>query len=463
MFKNLKKILSILCVLVMTATVFSAAATNVLADENKEEKTIESLNPDVATNEYVHIVWQENLTGNYEIYYANNLTGAYKTELNTAVQKVQSLIENITDKKLKSELEKALKELNKALANATANDYQHSFKHLQHAVEGLDKKDLNYGEIITALVNSVRDITKVNILYREFLNISQDYTTKAWENFYKGLGKVNEEKYDKAVNEFRKAFKEAYKIDDDCEDEECSEKSNAGIDFGKTVRISYTDYDSTNPQISLNVEIHVGWIEKLLGGDHVYYARSTTGKVWWYFDATAQANTYLCYVGIDPSTVSIENTLNIVRTMERIWIVDKCHYFYAPIARDGFTIEDMRVFAPLNDPYLELYADRYEPILIGDRKLYVICGPGPVPIPPPKSPDLATVDIQTELSMQAEENITLYATIANQADCDITGVTVRFLYIAEDTVTLINEITDIVSGKDKQSKTYKYYDDHRHH
>lgn len=65
----------------MIATVFSAVATNVSADENGEEKSMESLNPDVATNDYIHMVWQENLTGNYEIYVVNNAQHNYEDSL----------------------------------------------------------------------------------------------------------------------------------------------------------------------------------------------------------------------------------------------------------------------------------------------------------------------------------------------------------------------------------------------
>ena len=365
---------------------------------------------------------EQKLTSDYEIFYANNLTGAYNSEINTAIQKVQSLILNASDKKLKNELEKVLKELNKTLANATASDYQHSFKHLQHAVERLDKKDLGNKEIIVALVDSVMNITKVNILYREYQNISANHITKAWEKYEKALERVNEEKYDKAVNEFRKAFKEAYKIDDNCEDEECNKKTESGVDFGRIVRISYTDYDSVYPKLFLNGTISVGWIEILPEGNHTSYARSEDGVSWWYFDATEYASTYLCYAGVDPSMLSIENILTITRTLERIWILDRCHYFYAPIIRDGFTIEDRRVYAPLNDPYLTIYDGKYEPILIGDKKFYIICG-GPNPLPPPKAPDLlvSSIFLSPETPIEGYKP-NVIVTITNQGDADTGSV-----------------------------------------
>ena len=49
-----KKLLSILCVVLMVSVVFSTAVTNVSAcGGGGGEKEIESLNPDVATNDYV--------------------------------------------------------------------------------------------------------------------------------------------------------------------------------------------------------------------------------------------------------------------------------------------------------------------------------------------------------------------------------------------------------------------------
>lgn len=426
---KLEKVLSVVLVLVMVATVFSTVVKNVSAEKNTENE-IYLLNPDVAVSSegIVHVVWHENLTGNYEIYYANNLTGVYKTELNTAIQKIQNLISSASDKKLKSELEKVFKELNKALANATANDYQHSFKHLQHAVERLDKKDLDCKEIITSIVNSVRDITKVNILYREFLNIPQNHTAKAWEKFYSGLEKLNEEKYDKAVNEFRKAFKEAYKIDDDCEDEECSEKTNVGIDLGEIVQLSHTPTDSITPTIvHLNGEISVAWLEVLENGTHVFYTRSNNGISWWYFDATALGTKYLLYRGIGdflPTFPFIDKFISrdslrlIIMILILIIIIIGCHFLYGKIA-DG-------TYAPISDPYLTEYS--YTTIVVGGQTIHkpgICSGDGGEPA---QQPDLYVSSISTSSDYLFKgQTTTITATVSNSGDAGASNVVVRFL------------------------------------
>ncbi|MEW6069877.1 MAG: CARDB domain-containing protein, partial [Candidatus Thermoplasmatota archaeon] len=411
--KNSKvKLLSVWCVVIMVATVFSVAITNVAAQKNSE-KRIESPNPDVAIDRYTHIVWQENLTENFEIHYTNNAAiGNYEKTLGSMKKDLESFKE--------PEAKKALKNLDEALEKCLEKDYKHAIDRTHEAIKNLEKVNrTETTNILKALIDSIRDFAKTNLLYVEYdLSFSNSYVQEAWCKYYLAIKKYAESNYDAATMQFKNSYLKLV------EGYEAIGKSFTGHDFGKIVRVSYTNYDSVNPQIFLNDgTVNVGWKEIMDTRPHVDYAKSINdGITWWYFDATEQASTYLCYVGIDPYTVTIENTINIVRALERIWIIDGCHFFYAPIARDGFTIEDRKVFAPLNDPYLELYAGRYEIIYIGERKLYLICGPGPLPVPPPRAPDLTIASISFLTGIPKEgEQINISVTIKNEGDANTSG------------------------------------------
>lgn len=542
----------------MILSSMTIVAINVGSGEDEEGIEIESLNPNSSKDEYIHLVWQENVS-NYDIFYTNDKTENFKIQLKLAIRETQA----IRDKDTKAE--KSMENINDALNLTITQEYEESFESVKHAIQNLQQSSAETGDIVSILYNSVKDFTKCNILYSQSLvDFNNSYVQKSWEHYYKAIefldnDESTEEKYEDAIEQFKQAYKKSLKakgewipenyveniqkalndvqalIDDTTnkkvlnelkksKDElnkalekvnssendrleksfdntkkaidhlEKSEEEGAstfeircwlmitvkdaidnivknqllvknthfekakeeydnaleymrdyefdksiqhfkttlqhiknaitGVEFGNIVRVSSTSYDSVNPKIYLNGEISVGWIEKTLSVDHVLYARSEDGTSWWYLDANEYASTYLCYAGIDPSLVNIENMLTITRTLERIWIIDKCHYFYAPIIRDGFTIEDRRVYAPLNDPYLIIYDGRYEPILIGDKKFYIICG-GPHPLPPPKAPDLIIVDITYSPSYPViGQTTTLTINVENIGDASASNIEV---------------------------------------
>ncbi|MBU2564786.1 MAG: hypothetical protein KJ655_00820, partial [Candidatus Thermoplasmatota archaeon] len=436
MYKSLGKILSILCVLVMFSVAFSSVVKNVTADEN-EEISVVSLNPDVATNEYIHMVWQENLTGNMEVYFVNDMgVGNYENTLRNAINDVQLLLVEDDD------YEDVLNALDKALEEYNEGDFKHSINKVHHAVKDLEK--IGNIELIHTLVDAVQDFAKTNILYAEYdLTFNNSYIQEAYEKYLKADKKYSDEKYDAAIKMFKNSYLkivEAYEENDE---------AFMGVDFGKILRISYTDFDSVNPQIFLNGTINVCW-EEIIGDEtHAYFARSSNNGIsWWYFDATEHAYTYLCYAGINPALLSMENKLLITKTLERILIIDRCHYFYVPIIKDGFRIEDRRVYSPIDDPYLTLHEYK-EPILIGDKKIYIICGGGD----PVLAPDLIVSSISTSPNnMIAVESsqITIKADVVNLGNANVGGsIDVNFY----DGTTLIGgtTVSNVPSGGTAQA------------
>ncbi|MDI6916723.1 MAG: CARDB domain-containing protein, partial [Thermoplasmatales archaeon] len=441
MCKNLGKILSILCVLVMVAVAFSSVVKNVTADED-EELSMLSLNPDVATNDYIHMVWQEltektetyyaidniieNTTYKYEVYYANNKYGNYMEKLEKATNDVDFLIENTNNNDADRELGKALGKLNTAKEKYYASDFEKSFKNTENAVDHLMEaqyKGADTLEIIRSVTFAVRDMVKTNILYLDFTVVSgSEHINESWQDYYNGIENIGNGCYDKAVDFFKDSFKEAIKALDDFD----------GIDFDSIVRISYTDYDSVYPQIFLNGTINVGWFEEINNETHIFYARSINdGRTWWYFDANEHADVYLSAIGIDPCCVDLGNIFTVTRALDDIRVVSRCHYFYTPIViRDGgrFRIDKTR-YSPINDPYLDRYWDWYDldnPIHIGDIDFYIICKPLPSPPPPlpPKAADLIVGSISTSPNnMIAVENdqIIIKANIVNLGDANVSG------------------------------------------
>lgn len=341
---------------------------------------------------------------------------SYPDALQKMTEEIDNLVESATNKKAIKELEKAKEELSKALeevnnSNPMLEKSFDSIKNALHHLEKAEKEGVSTFEIRCELMITVKDFVDKIVEYQ--LLVENTHLEKAKEEYTNALSYMGVYDFDNAIDRFKTTLQHI-------------KEAMAGVDFGKIRKISYTNFDSVNPQIFLSGTISVGWKEIMDNVSHVYYARSSdNGTSWWYFDATGQASTYLCYVGIDPYTVSIENTMNIVRTMERIWIVDKCHYFYAPIARDGFTVEDGKVFAPLNDPYLSIY-DYIDPIIIDGKKLYLICGPGPLPVPPPKAPDLTVTSITFSTAYPVKNHLTSIALIVeNKGDASASNIHIR--------------------------------------
>ncbi|MDI6916795.1 MAG: hypothetical protein QMC80_03260, partial [Thermoplasmatales archaeon] len=140
MIKCLKKILCVLLVIGMILSSMTMLTGNVLADEeNGEEMPVVSLNPDVAVDGYTHIVWQENLTGNIEIFYSNSKNGNYREKLEKAINDVGFLVENTKNNDAVKELKKSLGKLNTAKTNYYASDFEKSFKNTENAVDHLMK------------------------------------------------------------------------------------------------------------------------------------------------------------------------------------------------------------------------------------------------------------------------------------------------------------------------------------
>jgi tetratricopeptide (TPR) repeat protein len=411
---------------VITATVFSAVVTNVLADENDgEEKIVVSLNPDVATDEYIHMVWQENLTGNMEIYFVSNMTKNFEDTLLSTISIVETLIAEDED------YEDVLKELNNALEEYNEGDFKHSINKIHHAVKDLEKVDNT--ELIMMLIDAVRDFAKTNILYAEYdLTFNNTYIQEAYEKYHKAVDKYEADNYDAAIKMFKNSYLkivEAYEENDE---------TFIGIDFRKIVRISYTNFDSVTPQIFLNGTIHVGWKEIMDSEPHVYYARSTNnGITWWYFDASEHASPYLSYLGIDPYTTSIENALLITRTLEKIWIIGGCHFFYVPLL-----IDSNIVYGLIDDPYFDIY--EYDDAIIIDGSWVRLPIRGPcLPLPSPKAPDLTVTNISFSNNNPLEgETITVYATVKNIGDAFVSGVIADVLRY-DPSLTNLGNVTDI--------------------
>jgi len=399
-----KKISAVGLVLVMCAVAFSATVTNVLADEDDgEEKTFVSLNPCVATDENVHVVWQENLTGNMEIYFVNDMgIGNYEAVLREVIEELS----NSPDK----ESQKALKNLNDALDEYSKGDYKHSIDRVHNAVKSLEKAGNT--ELITILVDAVRDFAKTNILYTEYdLTFNNSYIQEAYEKYLKADEKYEEENYDAAI----KMFKNSYlKIVEGWEEK--YGKTYFGVDFGKIVRISYTEYDSTMPQINLNHSIHVGWVEILPSGESVYYARSIDNGIrWWYFDSIKYAEPYLTWAGLPkpPININLDFLKRIIEILEGIGTAKGCHYLYGRIAP--------LIYAPINDPRLSLYSS-YTDVHVGGA---IFKCPGPRPDPePPKAPDIVAKDITfspTTAGRILAGPTTVSVTVKNIGNVDASG------------------------------------------
>ncbi|MDI6917996.1 MAG: hypothetical protein QMC80_09405, partial [Thermoplasmatales archaeon] len=327
---GLNKIFGILVVVGMVLSSMTMLVTNTGGIEDEGEKDTWSLNPCVAIDGDIHMVWQENVS-NFEIFYSNSKNGNYREKLETAINDVGFLVENTNNNDADKELGKALEKLNTAKTNYYASDFEKSFKNTENAIDHLMKakcKGADTSEIIVYLTFAVRDMVKTNILYLDFTVVSgSEHINESWQDYCNGVENISSGCYDKAVDFFKDSFKEAIKALNDFD----------GIDFGSIVRISYTEHDSIYPRLFLNGTINVGWFEEINNETHVYYARSSNnGKTWWYFDATQYADVYLSAIGIDPYSVDLGNIFTVTRALDDVRILSRCHYFYTPIViRDG--------------------------------------------------------------------------------------------------------------------------------
>ena len=373
----------------MCAVAFSAVATNVLADEEDgKEKTMVSLNPDAATDDYTHVVWQENLTGNMEIYFMNDVgIGNFEGVLREAIEELS----NSPDK----DSQKALENLNDALEKCLEQDYKHSIDKVHKAVKNLEKAENT--ELINTLVDAVGDFAKTNILYAEYdLTFNNSYIQESYQKYYLAIEKYDDGNFDACIKQFKNSY---LKIVEGYEE---NDETYVGVDFGKIVRISYTNFDSVCPTVYLNGFISVSWVEVFENESHIMYARSTNnGLTWWYLDVNVHAAVYLNFRGIDLPSIpgfkdlpALGDLLGILREIKPqlglingeiavgVSIIPGCHYLYGRVRRNGFGGWD---FGVLPDPELNLF-DSYSVIAVGGDRYY--CAPEPPPgdggVPLPK-------------------------------------------------------------------------------
>ncbi|MDI6917737.1 MAG: CARDB domain-containing protein, partial [Thermoplasmatales archaeon] len=466
----LKKLMSVLCVLLMVSVVFSTVVKNVTADENDEEKTVASLNPDVAVNEYIHMVWQENITDEnitqYEIMYVNNMSKNFENTLLSAISTVESLITKDND------YEDVLKKLNKALGEYNEKDFKHSMDNIHHAVKDLEKVDNT--ELIHALVDAVRDFAKTNILYAEYdLTFNNSYIQEAHNKYHLAVEKQENGNHDAAIKQFKNSYikiMEAYEENDE---------TYIGIDFGKIVRISYTGYDSVTPTIFLNGTIHVSWVEIISNETHIYYAKSTNnGITWWYFDVTEKGIAYLSYWGwgtdlpdlprLDLLDIfSLRDLLRdtMKRFLEEIKTLDGCHLLYGP-TEDGS-------YAPICDPCLDIYT--YTTITVDGIIFNIIpweCigggggggGGGGTP-PYPKAADLTVTDIHLLRDYPNETGIIfINITISNLGDVSVSGANASVYVDGKLLITIENiNLLGIYPSNSSFSTTISWNAQHGYH
>jgi len=397
MNKKLIKALSVLLVSVLVLSSMTMLTGNVLADEDEEEKTMVSLNPDVAIDEktgVIHLVWQENITeennSQYEVMYVNNMSKNFKGVLVSVIDAVETLIAEDED------YEDVLKELDKALEEYNKKDFKHSIDKVHHVVKDLEK--IGNTELINILVDAVRDFAKTNILYAEYnLSFNNSYIQEAYEKYLKA-----DEKYDAAIKMFKNSYLKIV---------EGYEENNTvfvGVDFGKIVRISYTDYDSVTPTLFLNGTIHVSWIEIINNETHIYYARTNNnGITWWYFDATEYATYFISIIGIDPGDwfdglkgmLSERMLLEEIKNSLKDLLLNK--------------LEHLKVG---NDGFLHYPGDNIGGGSSGGS------GGGGSPIEG-TLPDLIVANISFSNNNPVEgETITIYATVKNVGGCSISGL-----------------------------------------
>ena len=273
---------------------FMKSSDNINPMLGKEQQNVNEyernfLNPFVATDGNIHMAWQEKADDNFEIFYTNDEGKQYENTLIQVIKKMSALDDKNS--------QKAIGNLNDALEKCLEQDFKHSIDNVHHAVKNLEKAE-NI-ETINTLIDSVMDFAKTNILYAEYdLTFNNTYIQEAYDKYYLAVDKYEKGNYDSAVGQFKNSYLkivEAYEEKDEI---------FTGVDFGETVRISYTDYDSVAPEIFLNELISVGWMEVMLEENHVYYARTHNGINWWYFDATVHASAYMGYWGMSSSILT---------------------------------------------------------------------------------------------------------------------------------------------------------------
>ena len=182
------------------------------------------------------------------------------------------------------------------------------------------------------------------------------------------------------------------------------------------IQVTYTNADSTDPYLVIEDDVyHLGWIEN----GHVFYGRSSNqGFTWWYFDATEHASAYIQYCDLDPEDVTVQETIDITRILEDIYIIDNCHYLYTPAIDEN----GKPIYTVINDPYLDQY-DEYETWIIDDKTfIKPLCGIDGEPNPPPRAPDLVISDVMLKpCNPLVKSSILISPVIENIGDADVSG------------------------------------------
>ena len=113
------------------------------------------------------------------------------------------------------EIDKAIKELNKAIDEFSKDKTEKAIGKIEKAVKHLMKaqdKGADTQDVIdnlVSLVKSLVDRALENAI--EFAGEDNDHVVKAQEHYDKALEKLEDGEYDKAISEFKKAYKEAMK------------------------------------------------------------------------------------------------------------------------------------------------------------------------------------------------------------------------------------------------------------
>jgi len=192
------------------------------------------------------------------------------------------------------------------------------------------------------------------------------------------------------------------------------------------VQVSYSPANSHDPYMEVvDGTIHLGWVEDLEEGQHVYYARSINdGLAWFYIDATAHCAPYLEYCELDPADVSL--VMEITQTLESMHVLSGCHYLYVPLPPpDDFPYPlppGSDLWGTVNDPYFDQYL-AYEFLEIRGRFYYKpMCVPRGIPNPPRRAPDLTISAVSWSPDPIIEDGAaTFQVVVENQGNGAVSG------------------------------------------
>ena len=211
----------------------------------------------------------------------------------------------------------------------------------------------------------------------------------------------------------------------------------------KKVQISHTATHSYNPFLEISEDglIHLGWVEELGDGSHIYYGRSTNdGLTFWAIDATEYAAPYLQYCGIDETDPAV--IVEITRTLEEVYVLDGSHFLYVPLNPPmdfAYPLPpDAILWGTVNDPYFDQY-QAYEYLMIDDMYFYKpMCNDVGIPNKPPRAPDLEIEDIIVSDKPISTDSTTVYFNVRNVGTASMSG---EIKLISYDNYNKISELS----------------------